>query len=195
MGHPVLKGLAPPCVRTFPKSFHPRHKAAPCWPLYPESRINLLVLAAVVVSPVSPPSWWLHDQATNSLTRALSRGHLSGYCLSRVGLGSTQLFLGTVPGWGGSVHLCGFYTNRCNMGAPLAQRKALVGEETWGKHVTYCTRVASPCLETYNITAMNTRICSKHATLRGYACCFYIRVTPSMLHTCGTCELLHIQYS
>lgn len=51
--------------------------------------------------------------------------------LSHVGLGSTQLFPGTVPGWGGSVHLCGFYTNRCNMGAPLAQRKALVGEETW----------------------------------------------------------------
>lgn len=76
-------------------------------------------------------------------------------------------------------------------GAPGTE-KGTCGRRDLGKHVTYCTRVASPCLGTYNITAMNTRICSKHATLRGYVCCFYIRVTHSMLHTCGTCELLHI---
>lgn len=79
----------------------------------------------------SRPTFLVATCPGHSLTRALSHGQLSRYRLSHVGLGSTQLFLGTVPGWGGSVHLCGFYTNRCNMGAPLAQRKALVGEETW----------------------------------------------------------------
>lgn len=80
-------------------------------------------------------------------------------------------------------------------GAPGTE-KGTCGRRDLGKHVTYCTRVASPCLGTYNITAMNTRICRKpcHAE-RVRVCCFYTGVTHSMLHTCGTCELLHIQYS
>lgn len=60
-------------------------------------------------------------------------------------------------------------------GAPGTE-KGTCGRRDLGKHVTYCTRVAPPCLGTYNITAMNTRICSKHATLRGYVCCFYIPI-------------------
>lgn len=51
-------------------------------------------------------------------------------------------------------------------GAPGTE-KGTCGRRDLGKHVTYCTRVTSPCLGTCNITAINTRVCSKHATLRG----------------------------
>ena len=123
------------------------------------------------VSLVCPPSWWQHAQATNHRSRVLSHGHLPEYRLYHVGSGPTQLFLGTLPGWGGggSVRFYCLYTNICNMGAPLAQGKALEGiDRRSGKHVTHCTRVAYPCLGTCNIAeltpeyAPNIPRCSVH---------------------------------
>ena len=126
------------------------------------------------MSLVCPPSWWQQAQATNRPTRAPSHGHLPECRLYRVGSGPTQLFLGALPGWGGGgpVGFCCFYTNRCIMGAPLAQGKALEGTDRHsGKHVTHRTRVASPCLGTCNTAqftqeyAPNRTHCSEHVWL------------------------------
>lgn len=79
-------------------------------------------------------------------------------------------------------------------GAPGTE-KGTCGRRDLGKHVTYCTRVASPCLGTCNIAAINTRVCSKHATLQGTCVISTYEFTHSALHTCSTCELLQLQYS
>lgn len=136
--------------------------------------INLRIFGQSGVSLVCPSSWWQHAQATNHPTRAQSHRHFPGCRLYHAASGPAQLSLGTVPGWGGggSVHFCCFYTSRCNMGAPLAQGKALMGiDRHSGKHVTHCTRVASPCLGTCNIAeftpehAPNIPHCSAHMWL------------------------------
>lgn len=136
--------------------------------------INLRIFGQSGVSLVCPSSWWQHAQATNHPTRAQSHRHFPGCRLYHAASGPAQLSLGTVPGWGGggSVHFCCFYTSRCNMGAPLAQGKALMGiDRHSGKHVTHCTRVASPCLGTCNTAeftpehAPNIPHCSAHMWL------------------------------
>lgn len=92
-----------------------------------------------------------------------------------------------------SVHFCCLYTNRCTMGAPLAQEKSLVGiDRHSGKHVTHCTRIVFPCLETCNI-AVYTRVCTNipHCSVCVW---LLLKETQGTQHTSDSWKLAHIQH-
>lgn len=119
------------------------------------------------MSPVGPPSWWQQAQATNLLTRGPEPWTSLWVPPELCGLKPHP----TVPGHRARMGwVCAslwlLHKQMQHGGAPGTE-KGTCGRRDLGKHVTYCTRVASPCLGTCNIAAINTRVCSKHATLQG----------------------------